>query len=417
MKKFIYIIVAAVFISSDLFAGGGSVYTRYGVGDLKFSQTARRLAFGEGGIALADYDYMNNLNPASIYQIKMTRFETGLDFNGYNISDNSTNVFYNQLYFSGFKFGVPIDKDYGISFVTGLEPYSRVNYEILQNDSSAYVDPYKVTYKGTGGVSKFYFGLSYRFPFDVAVGANFEYYTGKIEHQSNIEFQSSSSFRNAAFSKDYIYTGVGFTFGLLTGDLSHLFGINEISNLRFGLSYSNAVNISTDTVSNSSTSGSLGSSLSYNEGYGKTYLPERIGIGASFKINNSYLILLDYFYQPWSKYKFHDKQLEYYKDLNRFSLGIEYKKDATKYSSFLELIALRGGLSYQQSQYTFDGSDINELSFYTGLSIPIGFENTIDLAFQYGKRGTTDNNLLSENIYRFSVSFSFGELWFIRLTR
>ncbi|MFA3782073.1 hypothetical protein ABRY23_03295 [Melioribacteraceae bacterium 4301-Me] len=421
MKKNIYITLFFVLgfsiFSSDLIAGGGSIYTRYGIGDLKFSLTARRLAFGEGGIALADFDYVNSFNPASFYQMRMTRIETGLDINGFAISNNSTNVFYNQVYFSGFKFGIPIDKDYGISLVMGMEPYSRVNYEITENDSSSLVDPYKVTYKGTGGLSKVYFGLSYKLPFDIAIGSSFEYYTGKIQHQSNAEFQSTSSFRNAYFNKDYIFTGVGFTFGLLTGNLSHLVGINAITDLRFGFSYSNSVNIPTDTVSTSSTTINSATALSYDDGYGQTHIPERLGIGASLKFKDSYLIILDYFYQPWSKYKFQNKTSNFYKDLNRFSIGLEYKKDPTKYNSFWEQVSVRGGLSYEQTQYTFYGANINETSIYFGFSAPIGFENTIDFAFQFGKRGTTENNLLSENIYRFSLTFNFGELWFIRLNR
>jgi hypothetical protein len=78
---------------------------------------------------------------------------------------------------------------------------------------------------------------------------------------------------------------------------------------------------------------------------------------------------------------------------------------------------LRGGLSYEKSQYIVNGTSINQISAYTGCSIPLGFDNSLDLALQFGRRGTKDNDLLQENIFNFAVSVSFGEIWFLRSER
>ncbi|HEX7358458.1 MAG TPA: hypothetical protein VF270_12175, partial [Ignavibacteriaceae bacterium] len=61
--------------------------------------------------------------------------------------------------------------------------------------------------------------------------------------------------------------------------------------------------------------------------------------------------------------------------------------------------------------------DINQFSTYAGLSYPLGVENTLDLAVEYSKRGTTENNLLSENSFKIFLGVSFGELWFLRFDK
>jgi hypothetical protein len=49
--------------------------------------------------------------------------------------------------------------------------------------------------------------------------------------------------------------------------------------------------------------------------------------------------------------------------------------------------------------------------------MPLAFDNSIDFGFQFGKRGTKDNGLILENIYKFNVTLSIGELWFVRTDR
>ena len=36
------------------------------------------------------------------------------------------------------------------------------------------------------------------------------------------------------------------------------------------------------------------------------------------------------------------------------------------------------------------------------------------MGFEFGKRGTTDNNLIEENYFNFRLSLSLTDLWFIK---
>jgi hypothetical protein len=142
-----------------------------------------------------------------------------------------------------------------------------------------------------------------------------------------------------------------------------------------------------------------------------------LGLGMSFLLNDRYLVALDYFFQPWSKYKFDGRKSSYLKDLMRISAGVEYSDNTRKFGSFWEQMIYRLGLSYEQTQYEINNEGINIYSVHGGMSFPISPGNSLDIGFQYGIRGKTSSNLIKENIYKATVTLSFGELWFIRQDR
>lgn len=412
-KKFYNIVLFLLALSSQIFASG-NIYSRYGIGDLHFSYSARRLAMGELGIATRDFDYLNSLNPASWTQLRLTRFETGATFKGNNISSNEGEAFHSQTIFSGLMLGFPIDYSNGISFVAGLLPYSNVDYELSFNETNPLVNDYQLLYSGNGGIQKAVLGLSYKLPFDVSFGATLDYYNGQINHSTKIVFDQEAAYKNAAFTKQYSYSGIGYTFGLISSDMAPLIGLESIKDLRFGITYTGGKDLSTDTLEISTT---LLGDISTSTGEVKTSIPNRFGAGISFKWTDDYLFQFDYVYQPFSKFSSNNVVSKQLRDMMKISAGVEYRNPDFRSQSFWEQVMLRGGLSYEQTQYTFNGKGIDQLSVYAGFSMPLSFDNTLDFAFQYGKRGTMENNLIKENIYKFSITLSIGELWFIRQDR
>jgi hypothetical protein len=403
-----------LFITTEMFANGGSIYSRFGLGDYYHSFTARRLALGELGYAIADYDYLNYLNPASWSKLRLSRVETGMIYFGNKISSANSSVFHAQTILTGAVFGFPIDHELGISLAAGIIPHSNVDYNIKQIETNSITGDYKTEYYGEGGLSKAFLGFSVNLPFDFSGGAALNYYTGRVERTSSVEFISNISLFNSSFSDVSSYHGVGYTFGLISSDFSKLFNVDWLKNLRLGFTYSNSSKIVTDTTNFSTT---LVGSIETSNGSYKTEIPHRIGVGLTFTINDRYMFVADYLSEPLSQFKVNGKSSSFLRDLSKFSFGMEYRNPDLRSQSFWEQIMLRGGLSFEQAQYTFNGKGINQFSFYGGLSMPLGFDNTIDFGFQYGKRGTTENNLLTDNFYKFSITLSIGELWFIRTER
>jgi hypothetical protein len=314
--------------------------------------------------------------------------------------------------------GFPISRENGISFAGGIVPYSNVSYELIADENNPLVDPHKTTYKGDGGIFKIFFGTSYRLPFDFSIGASFDYYNGKINNTTSVAFHDSSLYRDATFKRELSYHGIGTTLGLISSDLSKLFGESDFKDFRIGLSFSPQVELSSDSTN---TFTSLIGDYEFGSGVLKTKLPYRLGIGASFKVTDNYLFVLDYMRQPMSELSWGNMKTTQLQDISKYSFGVEYRPSYGA-TSFWKQVILRGGASYENTPYIFNGTSVNQLSLYAGLSLPIdyermGYSNTIDIGFQYGRRGTTDNKLIQENIYKFYIAISFGELWFIPTER
>ncbi len=128
-------------------------------------------------------------------------------------------------------------------------------------------------------------------------------------------------------------------------------------------------------------------------------------------------MLFDFVNQNFSEYTVGGVKSAYLRDLRRYSLGFEYRHNSGRFGSTWEQIIWRAGLSYQESQYKVNGKGIDELAAYAGFSFPMGVDNSIDFGFKYGIRGTTDNNLVKENIFSAIITINFGDLWFIRPER
>ena len=400
-----------LFISMPLFAGGGSLYTRFGIGDLRLSYSARTFGLGELGIALSDKDFINSINPASWNNLRLTRFETGILYNGAMITDGTSSVYQSGTYFNGLTFGIPVDHEYGIAAVVGLVPVSNVEYNFSQNIVDPNVDPYTINYQGSGGLQKFFLGTSYKLPFDFSLGLSYEYYIGRITNSSIVTFVTNSTFRNATFRKEIDYHGMGFTAGLISSDLSKYFDSKNFKDFRIGVVFTPTVSLTTDSLDNSVTSiGNIALATStYN-----TKLPYKFGIGASFKWTDNYTFVLDYYYQKFSGFTENNVASSYLQDFYKMSFGFEYNNIETRSNSFWDHVMLRGGISYEKSQYKINGTGLNQYSVYTGVSMPLSYDNSVDFGFQYGVRGTTDYNLMRENFFKFTVALSIGELWFVR---
>ncbi len=76
-------------------------------------------------------------------------------------------------------------------------------------------------------------------------------------------------------------------------------------------------------------------------------------------------------------------------------------------------ITYRAGLRYNQSYLDFNGTQINEFGISFGFGFPMKKSKTgIDLGFEIGRRGTTNNNLIQENFVNVLLGISIQEHWF-----
>jgi hypothetical protein len=394
-----------ILLTAAVLAQSSSTYTRIGLGDPVHTYSGRRLGMGQSGTSVADRDFISSQNPASWSRLTRTRIELGITYNGVNIQDNASSYYTAETEFTGFTMGVPVSTDYGVGIVAGILPYSNISYRVLES-----LADYDTEYEGRGGLSKVFIGSSYTLPFDMSVGASLDYYFGNLNYFSRVDFGGTANL-NSEYRVTYSPYSIGGTFGLITPDISKLFGSGIIQDFRFGFAANIITKMNTDTLM-------ISSSALYTDsigaGVGEINVPARISAGFSFILATNYLFAFDLMHQSWEDYRFNGIKNANLRNSSKLSAGFEYRPTRQPGDSFLEQIILRGGLSYEELPYIVSGIGVNEYSVSGGFSIPLTLDNTLDIGIQYASRGSLENGLMKEDRIRLSVGISLGDIWFIR---
>mgnify|MGYP000060956052 CR=1 FL=1 len=112
-----------------------------------------------------------------------------------------------------------------------------------------------------------------------------------------------------------------------------------------------------------------------------------------------------------------------YEKSNRFSLGGFYLPKINSISSYWERVTYRAGVRFEKVGLAIDGSgagtnftSIDDFGMSFGLGLPLRQLSSVNLGFEYGKRGTTSNNLIEENYFNIRLSLSLtasgAQSWF-----
>jgi hypothetical protein len=72
-------------------------------------------------------------------------------------------------------------------------------------------------------------------------------------------------------------------------------------------------------------------------------------------------------------------------------------------------------MRFENTGLKINDESINEFGISFGVGLPVGklFSNA-NLGFEYGKRGTTSQNLVQENFFNFQLSLSLNDRWFVK---
>jgi hypothetical protein len=144
-------------------------------------------------------------------------------------------------------------------------------------------------------------------------------------------------------------------------------------------------------------------------------MPSTFGIGLSYNNINKLEVNADYYHAAWSKSTFLGATDQLITDRNRFSAGFEYIPEAFSIRSYLKRVKYRAGIHYEESYLKLNNHQISEfgISFGAGLPFPKS-KSTANFAFELGKKGTTDYDLVKNNYAKFSLYLNFYDYWFIK---
>ncbi|MES2765376.1 MAG: hypothetical protein V4642_05890 [Bacteroidota bacterium] len=408
LKSFSVTAALSLLLAPSLLAQGGSNYSAFGIGDIRYNAGAAYDAIGGTSIAVPLVRGINLLNPAAWSYTHSTRLQAGYRFNQSLISNSQSSISQNNGKIDGILAIFSIDTARGISASFGIQPYSSVNYLsastfAVEADTSVKV---KRELIGAGGLSTAYLGASFM-PFkDLALGANAFAIFGTI----NSTIRSTILGQNYSISTNEVedgFRGVGGRFGAMYS-VTPEFIIGATAAV-----FSDLDLTSTLTYYSSTTSPSVLNPDTSFITKSTVVLPAEFGIGASYR-TGQYLFSADAEMQDFSGgFAFRPQSDQtVFRRAMRMSAGIARIGNFRAGSSYFDKVGYGIGGGFKQLYYQVNGESIDELYGSFGLQLPIAGAAELDAALTGGIRGTTNAGLVEELFMRASFSVSIGETWF-----
>ncbi len=414
IKKIVFFF--SILISATLFAqeNTASPYSYFGLGDVKFKGTHDVKAMGGLGI-LNDSIHLNLSNPASYASLKLTTFSVGGTATFTNFDTSSTTEKAQRTSIDYLAVGLPLGK-FGVSF--GLMPYSAVGYKI-QNSSTAAENSDNLgrikQFTGDGNINKVFAGTGYKITPDLSLGIDLNYYFGDINSKS-IEFITdplviigSRELNNSKFSGFSVNTGLHYKTKINTK-------LELFSSMTYSpegkLTSKNERNIAT-IINNSTGSEVIIDSEDITVKNTSLKIPSKISFGAGIGQSKKWLIGTEITFQNSSNLgnRFDDITGATFENSTKVSIGGFFIPKYNSFSGYWNRVVYRAGFRHENTGLVLNNESIKDYGVNFGFGLPLGVSN-INLGFEFGKKGTTTNNLIEENYFNLSVGLSLNDIWF-----
>lgn len=396
-------------------------YSRFGIGILQDPQPAWMKGWGSQSAAFHNTLNLNYMNPASYGYINFTVFEAGLFASSLKVKTGTDSVAsFTDGGLSTLSLGFPVIRNkLGVSI--GINPFSRVDYNIIQNNDSALgVGSSANNFTGDGGLYKFHVGAGYKWK-DLSFGINAAYLFGKLDYSTVLSFPDTSNaygtLRDESRSfGDFVFTaGVQYRINLnkeegyfldlgVYGDLkTNVATSRNLLYSRFTYYSSSGVFQSTpqpyDTIYNSSEDGEV-------------VFPPRISAGIMFTRLNKLMVGLNYDYAAWSKYVSFG-EADFTTDSWRISAGAQYVPNYKSFDNYWNLIAYRAGFSIGENYLEFDNKNLKQYQASVGAGLPLRrVLSEVSFAAEWIKIGSIKDNPLAISNFRFTLGVTMNDRWF-----
>ena len=415
-----FVLVAFLMFPALLFAqfnnNTSSPYSRYGLGELHPYSFGRSTAMGGASIASRNNQQINLANPASYDAIDSLgfMFEFAIDGKTSKFSNDVGNATASDINFQYFAMNFQLSNRMGASL--GLVPFTDVGYNVTVNEVIENTGPVTTTYYGAGTISNFFLGFAIQ-PFKfLSVGSNLNYFFGMLNRNAEVVFSGASDFYQVQEYTSLRVADFSFDFGAqatipLKNKNEIVLGVIFENNPKYNAFYSDI------TQKNLSSGDAIDQDTLYytEEEKGVIEFPFTYGFGISYVKENSLEINADYYHQSWSDSKFLGTKSVYLTDLDKFAVGAEWIPDKFSIKSFSSRVAYRLGFKYEQTYLMFNNRQINDFGITFGVGLPVyRSKSTINVAAEFGKKGTTDDNLVLEDYFRLNLMVNLYDLWFIK---
>ncbi|HNW98646.1 MAG TPA: hypothetical protein PKK00_09590 [Bacteroidales bacterium] len=416
-KKFCFaFLLMLVFSAAMAQTHVSSPYTRFGLGDLLNNKYIRNTSMGGISFGYRNPTSVNYSNPASYtaFDTLSFVFETGLNSNFMQLESSTEKHLTNYTSLSYLVFGFPVTKWWGASI--GLLPYSNVGYDILHEDTLDNIGTTDYTYEGNGGLNQFYFGNAFRIK-NLSIGFNASYIFGSLNKLGTVSFPDSIYFLSTKIVNSTRVNDLFLNYGM-----QYQKNISKNVKMVTGFVYNANANLNAKQdlliyrfLPSNDGAEDVVDTIIYSEGSkGTITIPQSIGAGVTFGINNKLLMGADYQFQNWKKFKSFGESDSLLNSMQA-SFGLEYIPNLNSLTQKWKHARYRFGLRYNETYLQLHNTQLNETAVSFGIGIPMKrSKSTLNLGFELGQRGTTDNNLIRERFAKVVFSLSVHEYWFIK---
>jgi hypothetical protein len=422
------VVIVLIFCGLSGFAQNNnttSPFSRYGLGDLHHYGYGRTAAMGGASLGSRHSVQINSANPASYNANDSLSFifDFGVDgtYSKYKSSTGKMDV--NDVNFRYFSLSWPVTRWLGAGM--GIQPFSDMGYEVAFSEAVTGVGNAYHNYSGDGTTSKAFFGTSIS-PFKgLSLGANLNYIFGRLSQNTNIGFDDAALFY---YTKTEGTRLRDFT---ITYGLQYDLKIKKDQYITLGVTFENQSDLAVRHQLYAYKGITVGTSAlnsyidSIPESKGIIKLPSTFGIGLSYNKINKLEINVDYYHAGWSKSKtnfvnYPNGTYGYEQDplmtnQSRISAGFEYIPEAFSIRNYFKRVRYRAGFHQENSYLKLNDHQIKEfgLSFGAGFPFPKS-KSTANFALEFGKQGTTKDNLVKNNYTKFSLYLNLYDYWFVK---
>ena len=366
------------------------------------------------------------MNPATNSSLRFATYTVGLNANDLTLEDASGSQKSTSTSLSYINIGFPVGKNAGVVF--GLKPNTSVGYSLLNIVNDLNGDPLEATrFYGNGGTSKIYGTFGILVAKDLSLGVEGEYVFGKTEN--NILSQKTGNYLGTKNVESTKITGTGLKLGVhYKKELANKMMMNVGATIKLSNSLntdgedhlysvsieSTTVEVPRDTLYSSSIKGAIKS-------------PVKVGLGFGFGKTGKWFAGVDYEFQDALDIQgslLTSSSTYSYEKSSRISIGGFYLPKASSISSYWNRVTYRTGVRFENTGLLVNSSGtsgrnftkVKDFGISFGLGLPLKDLSNLNLGIEYGKKGSTINNLIQENYFNFKLSLSlnaFGRLaWF-----
>ena len=421
-------IFIVLFFSQALIAQNyyNSVYTRYLLGDLMNTGFSYNNSLGGSSLGLRPHNQINYLNPASYTTQDSSSFLFQAGFTGrsakvFNNIDKDRTTNFNLDYLA---IGFPVAKS--IKMSVGAVPFSRAQFNSREEVFSSEIgDTTRKDYTSFGGYNEVYIGGSIEIKKIASIGFNASYLFGSVEKKNITSLPGLLG--SSAMVEQIRTTNINDFYYKLGAQLYPTY--KEKHKVILGLTYDFKKNIDLKQTTNINRFNvnlnlmdQIDSIMVDSVNTSRMVYPSKIGIGLTYVYDNMLTVTAEYTEQDWSDNEIAVSEFKIGK-YQSYRFGVDYTPVSFEKRlrvGYLKRMSYRAGAYYTKSYLIFNNDNIFSYGFSVGIGLPLKYMrklftgSALNIGYQYGVRGTTDNGLIKEEIQVLTFGVTLHDFWFLK---